>query len=213
MPVSFNDLPRLWVTRKLGPSKACAAVAPRQTTTRGWTADSSPTNITSAFGGPSPKTVCVPVRNRSQALQPVAAWRRRSTDRSGSGGKKGVASQGRSSSSDVIGRRRSSFRVPDAAAAVERSSSADRCAPFELTKDVSFSTSTAARNEGDLPTAALHSKGRRNSIFSERTSAEARPRQPPGDTLHCGQPFGGRDQPLSAAARAQPGGLVPVGAR
>src|ERR687886_870789 len=87
MPTSSRASSR---TRPAGPTKGWPARS-------SWSPGCSPTIITSARPGPSPNTVCVPVRNRSHARQPRAAWRKSSSDGCGSGGRNGVASHGSSS--------------------------------------------------------------------------------------------------------------------
>src|ERR671933_3017970 len=88
MPTSSRASSR---TRPAGPTNGWPARS-------SWSPGCSPTIISSARPGPSPNTVCVPVRNRSHARHPRAAWRRASSDGRGSDGRNGVASHGSSSS-------------------------------------------------------------------------------------------------------------------
>src|SRR5437763_7181012 len=61
-------------TRPAGPTNGRPALS-------SWSPGCSPTSITSAWRDPSPKTVWVPVFQRSQAWQPAAAFRRVSRSR------------------------------------------------------------------------------------------------------------------------------------
>src|SRR5206468_5788981 len=63
MPASVNASSR---SLPAGPTKGAPARS-------SWSPGCSPTNMTSDFGEPSPKTVCVPVFQSGQALQPAAA--------------------------------------------------------------------------------------------------------------------------------------------